>query len=460
MRGCLLALALTMSSTSAIAMTCAPPNFFSENSAPVILHGEVIDVKLGGHVEGMYSGLAGDVGRLLAGERPKANSARIRVTSLLRGNAEGIVEVAAPLKTELSPKYNSSELRFKEGPILLAAWRDKSGNLHTGGGPCPNGPGADIVSRLEGLADQVAVIGNPAKPESLSFEDALRIDELLKAAWDGERRVVLWEHFVSTGPSAAKRTKLAEALVMARRYEEARKEALQAIDAGSEAARSALALAQVRLGEQADYAFLPIAGHSFDKLDLSGSNLPGKDASGATIRSLIAASSSLQGANLSSSTINSAVLDGADLTNANLTDVWIIGSLEGTSLRGAVLDRSRISANSGGADLTSASGKDTEFTGDFSGTSFNDVSLTGATFRNVKLDRTSFDGAVLDKIRFENVSLKGADLSKSGLIASNVTNFFSIGVTYDCLTKFPDGFNPLAGGFRLEDATCPKPSAR
>ncbi len=67
----------------------------------------------------------------------------------------------------------------------------------------------------------------------------------------------------------------------------------------------------------------------------------------------------------------------------------------------------------------------------------------------LKLDNAVFDNARLKNCRFVGSSLRGASFQGTDLSESDLS-----GATYDCATRFPDRFNPVAAGMIFAQERC------
>ncbi|HRJ67239.1 MAG TPA: pentapeptide repeat-containing protein [Alphaproteobacteria bacterium] len=102
-------------------------------------------------------------------------------------------------------------------------------------------------------------------------------------------------------------------------------------------------------------------------------------------------------------------------------------------------------------DLTNADFTDAEFDkGGFSG------DLSNTVFKNARFYQTQFRKATLDGTDFSNAQIFNShfaalDFSKANLLGVQLT-----GSTYTCETKWPEGFDPVAAGAKMQER-CDKP---
>ncbi len=229
------------------------------------------------------------------------------------------------------------------------------------------------------------------------------------------------------------------------------------------------------------------------KLDLSDRAFDRASFQEAALKTVSFAGASLKQADFSEAQLWNVVLDGADLAGADLTDVLVQGSLDGVSFESAKLVRAafgfrgRISSLKGadlaGADFRSdglgsraadfrskrlrigslekvnAVGVNAEGSRflalKMAGADFSDSDLSGAQFLFLDLNGASFRGANLNGATFREADLTGADLKnanlhKASFKSSKLDGARLEGAVFDHWTTWPDGFDPIEAGARME----------
>ncbi|MCZ7861521.1 pentapeptide repeat-containing protein [Agrobacterium salinitolerans] len=184
-----------------------------------------------------------------------------------------------------------------------------------------------------------------------------------------------------------------------------------------------------------------LSGLQFTELNIANRNLDSRDLTRLGVQKLAAQNVRLGNADLSSVYFGAGSLERANLQGANLTQAHIRVKLGGANMRSTTLDRANIVGQGDGPDLSSAVGTRAWLVGGLTGAIFNQAILTDSHFQEANLDNSIFDGAVLKGTEFDRVSIKGANLG--GALFDNVK---WSGVTYDCKTLFPSGFDPLKAG--------------
>jgi len=451
----------------ALASTCSSPDPLDRRGPPVWIVGNVTKVVTREETLGTYMGAA-SVTVMPGRRRGGSNTATIEVTRVLKGNVGKQVEISSDLQDGVNLGFS-----FREGPIVIAAYRTKNGVLAANGcslissGDRVNAIKWDGPETVEGfggetrrnpllvlsnLSNRISALGDPSNGGALDPQRASEIDGLLGSAGDTERRVVLWEAVVKASPSAVSRARLASVYLEAGRLAEAKGEGEKAVAAGAPEAAATVATAMLHLGEKGDPSLASLKGERFRELDVSNADLRGKDLSRLHAYKFNGSGTKFGGADLTGTYLGGGLLDGADFTDANLTGASIGSSLNGVTFKGATVDKVSISSKGEGADFTNVKGKGGGFSGELTKAKFDGATLSDTRFSYVNLDRTSFDGAKLENVTFERASLKGVDLSKA-----NITKATWKEITYDCSTKFPSDVDPVASGFRNNEACAGQP---
>jgi len=445
----------------AVASTCRRADPFDKQGPSVWIVGNVTKVVTREETPGTYMG-ATSVTR--GRHRSGSNTATIEVKRVLKGNVSKEIEITSDLQDGINLGFS-----FREGPIVIAAYRGKDGTLYANG--CSlmgsgetvasfnwdapetttdhNGTRRNPLIALSNLANRIAELGNPMNPQGMDPERLSMIDELLTSARDRERRAGMWEAVTALSPTAANRARLAAAYLNAGRYEEAKRAAEASAGEGSADAIPFLNTAKLHLGEDASPSMAYLKDEWFKTLELTGAILRGKDLSGLRIDKATASAADFSGSKLVGIQIYEGRLADAVLSQADLTGARIDATLNGAKFHGSVLDDTYLRSNSGFQDLTEARGRKPSFSGFFNDAVFNGVTFKEAQFHEVTLDRSTFSNAMIENSSFRRVSLKGADLSEAVFV--NVTWG---DVIYDCSTKFPAGLNPVLSGFQSSES-CP-----
>lgn len=103
-------------------------------------------------------------------------------------------------------------------------------------------------------------------------------------------------------------------------------------------------------------------------------------------------------------------------------------------------------ANLRNADFTDAEFYKGSFSGELSNTVFKNARFHETHFRKVTLDGTDFSNAQIFNSHFAELDFNKANLSGLQLTGS----------TYTCETKWPEGFDPIAAGAKMQER-CDKP---
>ena len=137
-------------------------------------------------------------------------------------------------------------------------------------------------------------------------------------------------------------------------------------------------------------------------------------------------SADLRGVDMTGADVTGRDLSDADLTGANLTKVkydartrWPVG-----------FDPERQ-----GAALVPM---------DVKGVTFDGQDLSGQDFRDTDLRGSSFVGATLRNVDFTRAYLRGVNFAGADLTGADLTDANTVGLKYDRVTLWPDGFDPVA----------------
>jgi uncharacterized protein YjbI with pentapeptide repeats len=137
------------------------------------------------------------------------------------------------------------------------------------------------------------------------------------------------------------------------------------------------------------------------------------------------------------SAFQKSVFDYSDLSNASLTGGG--SSFQGASFYKATLKNAKLAgggssfqlANFESADMTGA-----VLTGNLQGVSLRNAECVGTTIKG------SFQGANIDGVQFQSADL-------SALRSEDLAScYYDAPPTYDANTKFPNGFDPVANGWK------------
>jgi uncharacterized protein YjbI with pentapeptide repeats len=164
----------------------------------------------------------------------------------------------------------------------------------------------------------------------------------------------------------------------------------------------------------------------FEGVNLRGATIQGGESA---FQRTVFDNSDLSSASLSG---GGASFQGARFKNANLKNAKLTGG--GSSFQLAIFEN---------ADLSAAI-----LTGNLQGISLRGANCTGATIKG------SFQGANIDSAGFSSADLSAI---RSDDLASC---YFETSPTYDKKTKFPDGFDPIAHGWKKETAPLEQPNTK
>lgn len=169
----------------------------------------------------------------------------------------------------------------------------------------------------------------------------------------------------------------------------------------------------------------------FNGTDLSGSDLEEADLTGVNFSGAILSEANLSSANLSRANLSRAYLFRTDLSFANLSRA----NLSRAYLFRADLSRANLfRANLSEANLSKTTLFSSGLQANLSQANLSDANLTGANLASTN--------------RAYSANLSGTNLSGANLSSTNL-----LGVTYDALTRWPDGFDPDAAGAQSAGAT-------
>ncbi|MBW7910917.1 MAG: pentapeptide repeat-containing protein [Alphaproteobacteria bacterium] len=98
------------------------------------------------------------------------------------------------------------------------------------------------------------------------------------------------------------------------------------------------------------------------------------------------------------------------------------------------------------ADFTDAEFEKGSFSGD----------LSNAIFKNARFHQTSFRKATLDGTDFSNAQIFNSHFAELDFSKANLAGIQLTGSTYTCETKWPEGFDPVAAGAKMQER-CDKP---
>lgn len=172
----------------------------------------------------------------------------------------------------------------------------------------------------------------------------------------------------------------------------------------------------------------------FDNANLTEAELDGADLTGAHMNDAILTEADLRGAHLHDAEMNdatlfSAHLEGAHLSGAKLNEAILVWA----HLEGAHLD----TADLIGAFLNEAH--------------MNKTDLYMAKMRGAHLNEAILISAVLTGADLRGAELEGADLRGADLRRATLDDHYAGSPIYDKDTKFPEGYDPEAAGFKLKD---------
>ncbi|MEO1028306.1 MAG: pentapeptide repeat-containing protein [Pseudomonadota bacterium] len=209
---------------------------------------------------------------------------------------------------------------------------------------------------------------------------------------------------------------------------------------------------------QSDYRklYLPFDGPT---IDFKGGDFSDTDFSESRLNKVMAASSDLQRINLREVSFlevdfSNADLSGADLRGARLGSSFFEqpANFKGALLTDALLTNTKVDgANFSGANLAGVKIKDGSWSKiiaqgtDFSGAQFGILFAREADLRGANLKGASMHDVNLFKARFEGADLRGVTLSGYGRFDQ---------ASFDCATRFPEGFDPIKKGMVNIDGTC------
>ncbi|MCW2286290.1 uncharacterized protein YjbI with pentapeptide repeats [Rhodoblastus acidophilus] len=443
--------------SNAAASTCAP---FDVRSAPVIVSGNVIDIRTGasGGTNAGASSLfyAGGIKQLAA------NIATIDVTQIYKGVVPSKIEV-----TSAMPNGVNLGAFYRPGPIMLALWRSESGALVSNicgaialklgdvektpiiepeffSDVKQNETGNQAVSPAAAMLRYVnEALKRPLaalKVNPGDIDAAKEASRLLRLINDGERDEALWRNVADAGHKAEAIAELGRTLANEQKFSEAVSVLEDAAQRGVDTS-AVLSQAKLNAGLKSDLASLEMKDLTTNRLDISGADLRERNLSGLKANELAAHGANLTNADMSGvamtvAQLTQAVLDGANLDRARIHQVDLSGArLRRASLKSADFaivaatdaDFREIAAEglrAGGIRMAGAKFDGAHLAGanfDYArgAGSFINADLTGATFRRAKLGGVNFDGAKFDKVDFSDA-------------------------IYDCETRFPSGFSPEA----------------
>jgi uncharacterized protein YjbI with pentapeptide repeats len=131
------------------------------------------------------------------------------------------------------------------------------------------------------------------------------------------------------------------------------------------------------------------------------------------------------------------VFDNSDLSNASLSGGG--ASFQGASFNHAVLRNAKLAGGSSSFQLATFESADLSgavLTGNLQGISLRNAKCVDTTIQG------SFQGANIDAAQFQDADLSAVE---SVNLASC---YFDAPPTYDANTKFPEGFDPIANGWK------------
>ena len=170
-----------------------------------------------------------------------------------------------------------------------------------------------------------------------------------------------------------------------------------------------------------DHSFENLQGVVFDRANLTNTNFQFADVSSARFRLAVMEDANLANADAGGADFSQANLDGAHFNSGNFVDaLFREAQLTGGNLSGA---------NFRGADLTSA---------DLTLANLFAANMAGADLTSADLSFSNLFGA-----NFAGAVLAAADLSTAASISAAS---FDMSTTYNGLTLFPAGFDPVAAG--------------
>lgn len=194
-----------------------------------------------------------------------------------------------------------------------------------------------------------------------------------------------------------------------------------------------------------------VPDESWAKLDFSRAYLKGADTD-LSQANLIEAH--LDRADLRGAVLNFAKLNGTKLNSADL---------RGTTLRGATLTGAKLNfaeLNEAKLDLAKLNGA-TLFLATLNGADLRGAKLTGAEMTGAKLLLAELNeadlrgaemtGAELNGATLTGAKLNGATLTGAELTGAKLDDHYAGSPIYDEHTKFPEGYDPEAAGFKLKD---------
>jgi uncharacterized protein YjbI with pentapeptide repeats len=132
-----------------------------------------------------------------------------------------------------------------------------------------------------------------------------------------------------------------------------------------------------------------------------------------------------------------AVFDHSDLSNTSLSGGG--SSFQGASFNNAVLRKARLAGGGSSFQLATFESADLSgaiLAGNLQGVSLRNAKCIGATIKG------SFQGANIDAAQFQDADL-------SGIESVNLEScYFDTPPIYNASTKFPNGFDPVANGWK------------
>lgn len=197
--------------------------------------------------------------------------------------------------------------------------------------------------------------------------------------------------------------------------------------------------------------------------NMESTNLEGADISGARLFIYKSHALNFNGADLSKAWLYAPGMQDSDLSNAKFIGATLhsIGGAKttGADFTGANffgMDMPGNRGNNKGIDLSGQKMDGATFMGGiFDGATFNGASLKKAIFTGAEVRGADFRGADLTGADFQvshyhgPADVSGADFSTAIIKDVNWTN-----ASYDCNTKFPDGFRPVKAGLTTKDTSC------
>lgn len=380
--------------------------------------------------------LQGRVEALRPGRNKYERVATVRVLEAWKGVKTG-AQITVRFGDDTSCSSGIPKLNSIGDWALVGTVRDSSPAACL---PFPYGP--DGARLLADYRQTWQRLEEEAEREPRSLDAQLALADYLSTWGDKAGALAVFERAARIAPNDTRvQTGLGLTLMRLERFRQADRAFAKALAADPRNGRAYLGrveaasrAAKARQALHSIYQRHPLV-HDASHVDLGGQDLSRLSLSYIDFKDLHADRSDWAEARLDHVGLEGAALGGADLSGARIVD----SRLSGANLDGARAPRTSFE----GSVLTGlhARGLDAPGTrfirGKLAGADLGAANLVGAEFIRADLSRVSFEKAKLDGAKFQWADLRGADLRRASVDGAIFTF-----AKMDCLTIFPEGFDP------------------